>query len=81
MEKAKVQINAIIKGKKNTLFSAGYVYGEVKTQEDLSFMITQADALLYASKTRGKDKILGEPYDQAKGIALREKHNLNKKPE
>ncbi len=51
-------------------FSAGYVYGQVETHEDLRFMISQADQKLYEAKNGGKNKILGTEYSREKAREL-----------
>jgi len=51
-------------------FSAGYVYGQVETHEDLRLMISQADQKLYEAKNGGKNKILGTEYSREKAREL-----------
>ena len=51
-------------------FSAGYVYGQVETHEDLRFMISQADQKLYEAKNGGKNKIFGTAYSREKAREL-----------
>ena len=45
-------------------FSAGYVYGETTLNDDLRYMLRQADELLYKAKAQGKNAFIGAPYDR-----------------
>ncbi len=51
-------------------FSAGYVSGKTLLQDDLRFMLRQADELLYRAKESGKNAFIGDSYNRtlAKGI-------------
>ncbi len=51
-------------------FSAGYVYGTVENQDDLRYMLSQADRELYRAKNKGKNKICCAEYsrDEARKI-------------
>lgn len=52
-------------------FSAGYTHGKVLLNDDLRFMIRQADDILYKAKKKGKDQYIGEMYSRKKAVLLR----------
>lgn len=51
-------------------FSAGYVYGKARQQDDLRLMIREADDCLYKAKKTGKDQCFGESYSRSRALKL-----------
>ncbi|MBR1751286.1 MAG: GGDEF domain-containing protein, partial [Ruminococcus sp.] len=54
-------------------FSAGYVYGHTHLQDDLRFMLRQADELLYKAKGEGKSTFFGEKYNRESAVTIKKK--------
>lgn len=54
-------------------FSAGYVYGHTYLQDDLRFMLRQADELLYKAKGDGKSTFFGEKYNRESAVTIKKK--------
>lgn len=54
-------------------FSAGYVFGKTFLQDDLRFMLRQADELLYKAKDSGKSAFFGEHYNREVAVTIKKK--------
>lgn len=53
-------------------FSAGYVFGELKLQDDLRLMMRQADDILYSMKNKGKNMVDGKAYNREEALEIKQ---------